>query len=122
MGCQVDPSWLIALLDPTSPHHPEARTQFEHLTQQPALSVLTLAQILPGLQGNRVELTKQIMKTFAPIIEVNLDIATKSAQLSSRYEVTLSEAVVLASAFAHGAKLLTFDKRISSVMGDWNDR
>lgn len=122
MGCHVDASWLIALLDPTSPHHQEARTQLEHLTQQPALSVLTLAQILPGLQDNRTELTKQITKTFAPIIEVNLDIATKSAQLSSRYEVTLSEAVVLASAFAHGAKLLTFDKRISSVMDDWNNR
>ncbi len=115
MGFQAEASWLIALFDSKSPHHQEAQTQFEQITQQPSLSSLTLAQLLTGVAGEKSGFIKQIRKTFAPVIDVNSEIAAKGAQISSQYDVTLIEALIIASALVHDTELLTFDERIKNV-------
>ncbi len=115
MGFQADASWLIALFDSKSPHHQEAQSEFEQITQQPSLSSLTLAQLLRGFEGDKSGFIKQITKTFASVVDVNSEIAAKGAQISSQYEVSLSEALIIASALAYDTELLTFDKKMKNV-------
>ena len=115
MGFQADTSWVIALLDSKSPDHQQAQTQFEQITEKPGLSALTLARLLTGVGGDKAEFTKRITKSFSPIIDVDLEIASRGAQICSEYEVNLSEALIVASALIYDTELLTFDKKMQSV-------
>ncbi len=115
MGCHADSSWVIALLDSADKHHEEAKAQFEGLFQQPALSSIVLTELLIQLQG-KTETTERVKQIFSQVIDLGPDIATKCAEIKVKNQVSINEAVVIASALSQDATLLTFNKRIEKIM------
>lgn len=115
MGCQADSSWLIALLDSEDHHHSDAVAQFERLGLPPVFSALVLGELLSSIETRRREKFKRLSEAFEPVIPVSAEIAAKGAEIRVEYRLSLSDAIVVASALVHDTELLTFDKKMQSV-------
>lgn len=115
MGCQADTSWLIALLDGADHHHAEAVAQFESLKIPPAVSALTIAEVLSRFPTRRSQRAKKLKAAFPSILAVETAVAARAADIRVEYQVSLGEAIIIASALAEKQELLTFDQRMKAI-------
>ena len=115
MGCQADSSWLIALLDPEDHHHSDAVAQFERLGIAPAISALALSELLSSFESRRRERFKRFSQALQPVVPVDSEIAVKAAEIRVEHRLSISDAIIVASALIHDTELLTFDKKMQSV-------
>ena len=115
----ADTSWLIALLNPDDAHHRRALKEMEELNSAPSISAFALAELLVNFEINEAidsSSTFETLKTaFSGIINLDTEIATKSAQIRSNNKITLGDAIVIATAINQRSELLTFDKNMRSV-------
>ena len=115
----ADTSWLIALLNPDDAHHNRALKELDELNSAPSISAFVLAELLVNFELNEaidVSSTLATLKSaLSSIINLDTEIATKSAQIRSANKITLGDAIIIATALSEKAKLLTFDKNMRSV-------
>lgn len=115
----ADTSWLIALLNPDDAHHRRALKEMEELNSAPSISAFALAELLVNFEINEAidsSSTFETLKTaFSGIINLDTEIAIKSAQIRSNNKITLGDAIVIATAINQRSELLTFDKNMRSV-------
>ena len=115
----ADTSWLIALFNPEDSHHKQALRELEELNSAPAMSSLVLAELLVDFEssdsGSISGTLDQIQKSFSSISSVTIEIAVRAAQIRSEQKVSLSDAIVIATAIEEKAILLTFDKSMKAV-------
>ena len=115
----ADTSWLIALFNPEDSHHKQALRELEELNSAPAMSSLVLAELLVDFEssdsGSISGTLDQIQKSFSSISSVTIEIAVRAAQIRSEQKVSLSDAIVIATAIEEKANLLTFDKSMKVV-------
>jgi predicted nucleic acid-binding protein len=110
---------LIALLNPDDSHHSHALRELEELNSPPSMSALVLAELLVNFErSDSVSVAgtlNQIQKSFSSIIAVDGDVAVRAAEIRSHHKVTLTDAIVIASALNEKSHLLTFDKAMKAV-------
>ncbi|MFM1797513.1 MAG: hypothetical protein RL733_1294 [Actinomycetota bacterium] len=115
----ADTSWLIALLNPEDAHHTRALKELDELNSAPSVSAFALAELLVNFELNEavdIESTLTTLKSsLSSIVNLDSDIAIKSAQIRSNNKITLGDAIIIATALSEKSKLLTFDKNMRSV-------
>lgn len=115
----ADTSWLIALLNPEDAHHTRALKELDELNSAPSVSAFAFAELLVNFELNEAvdfESTLTTLKSsLNSIINLDSDIAIKSAQIRSNNKITLGDAIIIATALSEKSKLLTFDKNMRSV-------
>jgi predicted nucleic acid-binding protein len=115
----ADTSWLIALLNPEDAHHTRALKELDELNSAPSVSAFAFAELLVNFELNEavdIESTLPTLKSsLSSIINLDSDIAIKSAQIRSDNKITLGDAIIIATALSEKSKLLTFDKNMRSV-------
>lgn len=115
----ADTSWLIALLNPNDKHHARALKEMEELNSAPSISAFALAELLVNFEINEAIDTYSTLATLksalSAIVNLDTEIAVKSAQIRSNSKITLGDAIVIATALQEKSELLTFDKNMRSV-------
>jgi len=115
----ADTSWLIALLNPVDISHKLALRQLEELNAPASISTFVLAELMVSFEksdiGSIPVTLQEIEKSFSPIVELSKEIAISAAQICSSSKITLSDAIVIASALDQNSDLLTFDKNMKAV-------
>jgi predicted nucleic acid-binding protein len=112
----ADTSWLIAFFDNEDEHHKKALREFEELTSAPSVSALAFAELLVSFESNDSPTTSEELQVALPqIIPVDIDVATRAAQIRSSNKIALADAIIIATAIHEKAKLLTFDKSMKGV-------
>ena len=115
----ADTSWLIALFNPEDSHHKQALRELEELKSAPAMSSLVLAELLVDFEssdsGSVSGTLNQIQKSFSSISSVTMEIAVRAAEIRSAQKVSLTDAIVIATALEEQSHLLTFDKSMRGV-------
>ena len=115
----ADTSWLIALFNPDDSHHARALKELEELNSAPSISAFALAELLVNFEVNEsidFNSTLGTLKSaLSGIINLDSEIAVKSAQIRSTNKITLGDAIVIATALSEKSQLLTFDKNMRSV-------
>ena len=115
----TDTSWLIALFNPDDSHHSKALRELDELHAPPIITSFALAELLIDFEKSDVVDVQatfvQLKKTFSHISDLTADIALRAAQIRSTNKVTLGDAIIIASAVAEKAELLTFDKNMRAV-------
>lgn len=115
----ADTSWLIALLNPDDAHHRRALKEMEELNSAPSISSFALAELLVNFEINEAIDTDSTLATLksalSAIVNLDTEIATKSAQIRSNNKITLGDAIVIATAINQKSELLTFDKNMRGV-------
>ena len=115
----ADTSWLIALLNPEDAHHKQALRELEELNSAPAMSSLVLAELLVDFEssdsGSVSGTLNQIQKSFSAISSVSAEIAVRAAKIRSMQKVSLTDAIVIATALEEESQLLTFDRNMKAV-------
>ncbi len=118
MGTVVDADVLIGFLEGDDAHHPRAVHVLEPVlsaTSETLISAVTYSEILvrPLLTGTGDHLDAFLAAAKIVIVNVDPSIATEAAALRGRHRnLRLPDAIVLATARRHNAKLLTFDARL----------
>ena len=115
----ADTSWLIALLNPVDISHKIALRQLEELNAPASISTFVLAELMVSFEksdiGSIPVTLQEIEKSFSPIVELSKEIAISAAKICSSSKITLSDAIVIASALDQNSDLLTFDKNMKAV-------
>ena len=115
----ADTSWLIALFNPEDAHHKQALRELEELNSAPAMSSLVLAELLVDFEksdsGSVSGTLNQIQKSFSSISSVTAEIAVRAAEIRSTQKVSLTDAIVIATALEEESQLLTFDRNMKAV-------
>ena len=115
----ADTSWLIALLNPEDAHHTRALKELDELNSAPSVSAFAFAELLVNFELNEavdIDSTLTTLRSsLSSIINLDTDIAIKSAQIRSNNKITLGDAIIIATALSEKSKLLTFDKNMRSV-------
>ena len=115
----ADTSWLIALLNPLDISHKLAVRQLEELNAPASISTFVLAELMVSFEksdiGSIPVTLREIEKSFSPIVELSKEIAISAAKIRSSSKITLSDAIVIASALDQDSELLTFDKNMKAV-------
>lgn len=115
----ADTSWLIALFNPEDSHHKRALRELEELNSAPAMSSLVLAELLVDFEssdsGSVSGTLQQIQKSFSTIYSVTLEIAVRAAEIRSTQKVSLTDAIVIATALEEQSHLLTFDRNMKAA-------
>lgn len=112
----ADTSWLIALLDPEDSHHARALRDFEELASPPSISSFALAELLIGFYSADIPTSiKEVRAAFPLIIPIDAECAILGAELRSENKITLTDALIIASALIEKSNLLTFDKSMKAV-------
>ena len=115
----ADTSWLIALFNPEDSHHKQALRELEELNSAPAMSSLVLAELLVDFEssdsGSVSGTLQQIQKSFSTICSVTLEIAVRAAEIRSTQKVSLTDAIVIATALEEQSHLLTFDRNMKAA-------
>ena len=115
----ADTSWLIALFNPEDSHHKHALRELEELNSAPAMSSLVLAELLVDFEssdsGSVSGTLQQIQKSFSTICSVTLEIAVRAAEIRSTQKVSLTDAIVIATALEEQSHLLTFDRNMKAA-------
>ena len=115
----ADTSWLIALFNPEDSHHKQALRELEELNSAPAMSSLVLAELLVDFErsdsGSVSGTLNQIQKSFSSISSVTVEIAVRAAEIRSMQKVSLTDAIVIATALEEESQLLTFDRNMKAV-------
>ena len=115
----ADTSWLIALFNPEDSHHKQALRELEELNSAPAMSSLVLAELLVDFEssdsGSVSGTLQQIQKSFSTIYSVTLEIAVRAAEIRSTQKVSLTDAIVIATALEEQSHLLTFDRNMKAA-------
>jgi predicted nucleic acid-binding protein len=112
----ADTSWLIALFDNEDENHKKALREFEELASAPSVSALAYAELLVGFESNDSPTTPEELRIALPqILPVDIDVATRAAQIRSSNKIALADAIIIATAIHENAKLLTFDKTMKGV-------
>ena len=115
----ADTSWLIALFNPEDSHHKQALRELEELNSAPAMSSLVLAELLVDFEssdsGSVSGTLQQIQKSFSTIYSVTVEIAVRAAEIRSTQKVTLTDAIVIATALEEQSHILTFDKNMKAA-------
>ncbi|MEN9517162.1 MAG: hypothetical protein RLZZ159_1028 [Actinomycetota bacterium] len=115
----ADTSWLIALLNPEDAHHTRALKELDELNSAPSVSAFALAELLVNFELNEAVDFQSTLTTLksslSSIVNLDSDIAIKSAQIRSNNKITLGDAIIIATALSEKSKLLTFDKNMRSV-------
>ena len=119
----LDASVAIALLDPADVHHQEAATVLrEHirsalLMPASAYSETLVRPLAKGLGDAAVE--DFVGSLRVEIVSADKDIARRAAQLRGDHgSLRLPDALVLATAQARGASVLTFDGPLARLAGE----
>jgi predicted nucleic acid-binding protein len=115
----ADTSWLIALFNPEDSHHKQALRELEELNSAPAMSSLVLAELLVDFEssdsGSVSGTLQKIQKSFSTIYSVTLEIAVRAAEIRSTQKVSLTDAIVIATALEEQSHLLTFDRNMKAA-------
>lgn len=115
----ADTSWLIALFNPEDSHHKQALRELEELNSAPAMSSLVLAELLVDFEssdsGSVSGTLQQIQKSFSTIYSVTVEIAVRAAEIHSTQKVSLTDAIVIATALEEQSHILTFDKNMKAA-------
>ncbi len=115
----ADTSWLIALFNPEDSHHKQALRELEELNSAPAMSSLVLAELLVDFEssdsGSVSGTLQQIQKSFSTIYSVTVEIAVRAAEIRSTQKVSLTDAIVIATALEEQSHILTFDKNMKAA-------
>ena len=115
----ADTSWLIALFNPEDSHHKQALRELEELNSAPAMSSLVLAELLVDFEssdtGSVSGTLQKIQKSFSTINSVTLEIAVRAAEIRSTQKVSLTDAIVIATALEEQSHLLTFDRNMKAA-------
>ena len=115
----ADTSWLIALFNPEDSHHKQALRELEELNSAPAMSSLVLAELLVDFEssdsGSVSGTLQQIQKSFSTICSVTLEIAVRAAEIRSTQKVSLTDAIVIATALEEQSHLLTFNRNMKAA-------
>jgi predicted nucleic acid-binding protein len=115
----ADTSWLIALFNPEDAHHKQALRELEELNSAPAMSSLVFAELLVDFEssdsGSVSGTLNQIQKSFSAISSVTAEIAVRAAEIRSMQKVSLTDAIVIATALEEESLLLTFDRNMKAV-------
>ncbi len=115
----ADTSWLIALFNPEDSHHKQALRELEELNSDPEMSSLVLAELLVDFEssdsGSVSGTLQKIQKSFSTIYSVTLEIAVRAAEIRSTQKVSLTDAIVIATALEEQSHLLTFDRNMKAA-------
>jgi len=110
---------LIALFNPEDSHHKQALRELEELNSAPAMSSLVLAELLVDFEssdsGSVSGTLQQIQKSFSTICSVTLEIAVRAAEIRSTQKVSLTDAIVIATALEEQSHLLTFNRNMKAA-------
>ncbi len=66
---------------------------------------------------SEAEKIKAILLSRCRLVDVNREIALDAAVLKARHRLAIADAIILATARAHGAPLLTFDSDFQGLKG-----
>ena len=117
----LDASAMIALLHGDDSHHDRALTEF-HASSRREDSLLTSATayseiLVHAIREERGELIKRFLERLKiEVVPVDKAIARGAAELRVSHSfLRLPDALVLATARARDARLLTFDERLAQL-------
>ena len=118
----LDASVAIALLDPADSHHREAAAALREHTRS-ALSMASSAYsetlVQPLVKGLDEAVEEFVESLRIEIVAADRGIGRHAAELLARHRtLRLPDALVLATAQARGASLLTFDTRLARLAGE----
>lgn len=113
----LDASVAIGLLDPADAHHERAVTALQEHTRSPLLmaaSAYSEALVRPLAKGLGDAVEDFVFSLKVEIVPTDRDIARRAAYLRVKHgTLRLPDALVLATARARAASLLTFDDRLA---------
>lgn len=113
----ADASYLIALGDPTDLHH-AAATQVRAAIEERVvlLHPLTLAECLvgPSVLG-RLHEAEDALRRATDVVAFDPDSPVRLATLGAASRLRMPDAIVLDTAVAHDAAIVTFDDRLAVV-------
>lgn len=110
----ADASWLIALVDPTDPHHGLAKDlEGRTFGTRVLLHPLTLAECLVGpARLGKLDQAESALRSAVEVIEFDPASPGRFARLRAETGLRLPDTVVLDTALRHGAGIATFDDRL----------
>lgn len=119
----LDASVAIALLDPADGHHRQAVTVLREHTRSALVmpaSAYSEALVRPLAEGLGDAAVEDFVESLrVEIVAADKGIARRAAELRARHRaLRLPDALVLATARAREASLLTFDGRLARLAGE----
>jgi predicted nucleic acid-binding protein len=112
----------IALLDSADSHHERAAVTLREHTRSPlimAASAYSEALVQPLIKGRDDAVEEFVGSLRVEIVAADRRIGRRAAELRARHRaLRLPDALVLATALAREAKLLTFDTRLARLAGE----
>jgi predicted nucleic acid-binding protein len=118
----LDASVAIALLDPADGHHGRAVAALRERTRLPlimAASAYSEALVQPLVKGLGDAVEDFVESLGVEIVAADRGIGRRAAELRAGHRtLRLPDALVLATAQARGASLLTFDARLARLTGE----
>jgi predicted nucleic acid-binding protein len=120
----VDASVAIAFFTATDAHHGQAVTALTAATdagESMSLAASAYSEIMvDAVRQERIELVDRFVDRLRiEVVPTDRQIALRAAQLRAGHTgLRLPDALILATAQARGARLLTFDSRLVRLAGD----
>ena len=113
----ADASWIIALRDPSDPHHSSAIGLNDATVDDVIiLHPLTFAECLVGpARLGQLDTAADAIRAAFEIVDIDVDAPLRWANLRAGTSLRLPDAIVLDTAIVHAASMiLTFDQRLAS--------
>lgn len=115
----LDASVAIGLLESTDAHHERALRALRECDGAPlsmAASAYSETLVRPLAKGHAAPVEAFVERLRVEIVPLDRGIARRAAELRSEHgRLRLPDALVLASAEARDARLITFDERLAQV-------
>lgn len=110
----ADASWVIALRDPSDPHHGTAVNDDDTIDEgDVVLHQVTLAECLVGAARlGMVEEAAATLRAAFEILDADVDAPLRWAQVRADHALRLPDAVVVDTAVSLDAAIVTFDERL----------
>ena len=117
----LDSSVVIALLEPTDPHHLAASKMIEkYQAHEFYISAISLTESLmhPFAKGKGLKIAEQILAVVHQVKPVDSNIAIDAARIRAEKDLGIGDALIAATAASIDAELWTTDRRLGkSVKG-----
>lgn len=115
----LDASVLIAYLDAEDGHHERAASLLaEHVDEQLAVNVLSLAEVFVGaVRRRRAMVVEDIVEDLAiRSVAIPADAALRLAELRASTGLPMPDCCVLLAAVDEDAAVATFDRRLATAV------
>lgn len=102
--------------------YPEARVYFKGLSLPPLTSVICVAELYAGVKEGKERQKLEALLATLDIVPVNVEVAVKGGlyrrTYSKSHSMSLSDALIAASANTWGASLVTLNKKHFPILPD----